>query len=56
MSVTTDFQTKVLSRRGGVDDYKIYRAGLEWDLTEPIVINSADDFKSEPRWRDISPM
>jgi SNF2 family DNA or RNA helicase len=27
-------------------------AGLEWDLTEPIVINSADDFKSEPRWRE----
>src|SRR5690606_18311883 len=29
-----------------------YRAGLEWDLTEPIVMESAEDFKSTRRWQD----
>lgn len=52
MSIPTQFQTKVLSRRPGRDDYRIYRAGLEWDVTEPIVIDSAEDLKSTPRWRE----
>ena len=31
---------------------QLYRAGLEWDLTDPIVIESPDDFKSAPRWKN----
>ena len=46
MSTASEFRTKLLSRRTGQDDYKVYRAGLEWDLTDPIVIESAEDFKS----------
>lgn len=34
------------------DEYKIYRAALEWDLTDPIVIETRQDFKSENRWKD----
>jgi hypothetical protein len=49
---TTKFQTKVLSRLGKPEDYAVYRAGLEWDLTDPIVIESKEDFKSTPRWRE----
>ncbi len=30
----------------------MYRAGLEWDLTDPIVIETREDLKSEYRWRD----
>ena len=30
----------------------MYRAGLEWDLTDPIVIEKREDLKSEYRWRD----
>jgi len=30
----------------------VYRAGLEWDLTDPIVIETREDLKSEYRWRD----
>jgi len=30
----------------------VYRAGLEWDLTDPIVIEKREDIKSEYRWRD----
>jgi SNF2 family DNA or RNA helicase len=45
-------QGKILRRETVPDEYRIYRAGLEWDLTDPIVIKSRQDFKSEPRWRD----
>jgi ERCC4-related helicase len=30
----------------------LYKAALEWDLTDPIVIERRADFKSEYRWRD----
>ncbi len=30
----------------------MYRAGLEWDLTDPIVIEKRQDLKSEYLWRD----
>jgi SNF2 family DNA or RNA helicase len=47
-----NFQSKILSQQAKPNDYSIYRAGLEWDLTDPIVIDSPDDFKSKPRWRE----
>jgi superfamily II DNA or RNA helicase len=48
--------TKILTRQAKPGGYKVYRAGLEWDLTDPIVIESPEDFKSTPRWRDkLSP-
>ena len=34
------------------DEYKLYRAALEWDLTDPIVIETRKDLKSEKRWRN----
>jgi superfamily II DNA or RNA helicase len=46
------FQAKILRRQTTPDEYRVYRAGLEWDLTDPIVIENADDFKSKQRWRD----
>jgi SNF2 family DNA or RNA helicase len=47
---------KILSRRANREDYRVYRAGLEWDLTDPIVIDTPGDFKSKQRWRDrLSP-
>lgn len=52
MAVTTEFQSKILSRRSEPDAYKIYRAGLEWDLADPIVIKGPEDFRSTQRWRD----
>ena len=48
----TDFHQKVLRRASSPQEFKIYRAGLEWDLTDPIVIESAEDFKSAPKWKD----
>ena len=45
-------QTKVLRRTNFEDEYRLYQAALEWDLVEPIVIDSADDLKSAPKWRD----
>ncbi len=52
MDVASEFQTKILSQRRSADEYRIYRAALEWDLTDPIVIESAEDFKSTQGWRD----
>jgi SNF2 family DNA or RNA helicase len=52
MDVASEFQSKILSRQRTPDEYRVYRAGLEWDLTDPIVIERAQDFKSTHRWRD----
>ena len=46
-----NFQSKTLRRKRESEEYKVYRAALEWDLTDPIVIESRDDVKSEARWR-----
>ncbi|MET4625489.1 superfamily II DNA or RNA helicase [Bradyrhizobium sp. I1.8.5] len=45
-------QTKILRRAKSPEDYAVYRAALEWGLTDPIVIESRDDFKSEFRWKE----
>jgi SNF2 family DNA or RNA helicase len=34
------------------DEYELYRAALEWDLTDPIVIETRKDLKSEKRWQE----
>jgi hypothetical protein len=47
-----EFQTKLLRKNLVPDEYDLYRAALEWDLTDPIVIETRKDLKSEPRWRD----
>lgn len=46
------FQAKLLTRQKQPQDYAVYRAALEWDLSDPIVIDSADDLKSGARWQD----
>jgi len=45
-------QTKILRRETSPEEYRVYRAGLEWGLTDSIVIEKADDLKSTNRWRD----
>ena len=47
-----DWHFKILRRNTTPAEYRVYRAGLEWDLIDPIVLESSDDFKSTPRWRD----
>ena len=46
-------QTKILRQKTTPDEYRVYRAGLEWDLTDPIVIEKREDIKSEPGWRGL---
>lgn len=45
-------QFKSLRRATDPADYALYKAALEWDLTEPIVIESREDLRSERQWRD----
>ncbi|MGO9238436.1 MAG: DEAD/DEAH box helicase [Methylocella sp.] len=52
MAVASEFQSKILTHRTTPEEYRVYRAGLEWDLADPIVIESPDYFKSTKRWRD----
>ena len=52
MAAESTFHFKLLTRRRRPEDYAIYNAALEWDLTDPIVIESSDDLKSEQRWKD----
>lgn len=52
MASAQGLQTKILRRAKSPEDYAVYRAALEWGLTDPIVIESRDDFKSEFRWKD----
>jgi len=49
---SSQLQTKILRRKTTPEEYRVYRAALEWDLTDPIVIETRDDLKSEYRWRD----
>jgi superfamily II DNA or RNA helicase len=49
---SSHLQTKILRRKTTPEEYRVYRAGLEWDLTDPIVIETREDLKSEYRWRD----
>lgn len=51
-TVAAAFRSRILTRKTTPGDYRVYRAGLEWDLTDPIVIENADDLKSTQRWRD----
>jgi hypothetical protein len=43
---------KPLKRAKTETDLALYRATLEWGLTDPIVIEGRDDLKSEARWKD----
>jgi superfamily II DNA or RNA helicase len=52
MSAASDIRTKPLTRASATGEYRVYRAGLEWDLTDSIVVDTPDDFKSRLRWRD----
>lgn len=43
--------SKILRRSPSAKDYSLYRAGLDWSLIDPIIIDSRADLKSEARWR-----
>ncbi|OQX20043.1 MAG: hypothetical protein BWK80_36145 [Desulfobacteraceae bacterium IS3] len=46
-------KTKMLRRNATPEEYLVYRAGIEWDLTDPIVIKNRKDIKSAYRWQDL---
>jgi superfamily II DNA or RNA helicase len=50
MVASSEFQTKILRRSLVPEEYKLYQAAVEWDLTDPIVIETRKDLKSEKRW------
>jgi superfamily II DNA or RNA helicase len=54
---TSTLRTRVLQHTADEEEYRLYRAALEWSLEEPIVIDSASDLKSEATWKakDLTP-
>lgn len=51
-----NLQTRVFHKAATPLEYTVYRAGLEWDLLDPIVIEKRDDLKSASRWHNrVSP-
>lgn len=52
MGLVSELQSRILTRSASPEEYKAYQAGLEWDLAEPVVIQSANDLKSKKFWRD----
>lgn len=51
--MASQFKNKTLRRATKSADFDLYKAALEWDLIDPIVIEDRDDIKSEYRWRDL---
>lgn len=45
------FHHKILRKSDSDDSYRLYKAALEWDLLEPIIIASKDDIKSKQKWQ-----
>lgn len=52
MDNASQFRNKILRRTADPAEYDLYRAALEWDLVEPIVIEDREDIRSESKWRD----
>lgn len=42
----------ILNKAERSGDFKLYKAALEWELIEPIVIEDREDLRSEHKWRD----
>jgi|JI9StandDraft_1071089.scaffolds.fasta_scaffold04900_4 superfamily II DNA or RNA helicase len=51
MEIIPLYQTPPLRRSNNYAEYQLYRAALEWDLDEPIIIENSSDMQSEPSWR-----
>jgi len=47
------FQFKRLGLAPSPENYALYRSALEYDLIEPIVIETRQDLRSERKWRNL---
>lgn len=50
--IIPSFFTKTLRQAKSSAEYNLYKAAVEWALTDPIVIESRKDLQSEPKWHD----
>ena len=50
--MSSPLQIKTLRKSTDPDRYSLYKAALEWDLVEPIVIENREDMRSEAKWHD----
>lgn len=45
--------TPTLQRARTAGEYRTVKAAMEWDLIDPIIIESGDDLKSKPSWQGL---
>jgi len=50
--LSPSFQIKSLYKSQNREEYKLYIAGLEWNLIDPIVIKNDEDLHSKYNWKD----
>ena len=51
MDISAQVKEQILRRERLPGEFDVYRAAVEWDLADPIVIENRDDLKSEARWK-----
>lgn len=49
---TSEMQIRQLHLANTPEEYLLYKAALEWDLINPLVIDGESDLKSEFKWRE----
>jgi superfamily II DNA or RNA helicase len=47
------FQHKILNASKNPEEYELYKAALEWDIIEPILIKDRGDIQSESKWCNL---
>jgi superfamily II DNA or RNA helicase len=53
MESIASFHSKTLQQAKSLAEYNLYKAAIEWDLIEPIVIDSINDLQSDKTWKDL---
>lgn len=53
MPIIQPITQRPLRRALKQEDYDLYKAALEWDLVEPIVIDGREDLRSEKGWKEM---
>lgn len=50
--LNSSFHSKILRQASSLEEYKLYKAALEYDIIDPIIIEGRGDIQSEKKWHD----
>lgn len=52
-NLSPTFKQQELYKCSNLDEYLLYKAALEWNLIDPIIIRKEEDVKSRDEWRNL---